>query len=225
MTDLRLIMFDCDGTLVDSQHVIFAAMNHAFEQHGIACPEMDAVRRVVGLGLVEAVEALVPQMDRHAHLTLAQAYKDAFGIMRHDPEHNEPLFPGVREALEVLANAGYLLGVATGKSQRGLQATLRLHDMQGLFATLQTADDAPSKPHPGMLENALSYTGARREDTVMIGDTVFDIRMARNAGVHPLGVAWGYHPGDELTEAGALHVLGDYGGLSPWLGALWEPTP
>jgi phosphoglycolate phosphatase len=224
MTDLRLVMFDCDGTLVDSQHVIFAAMNHAFEQHGIACPEIDAVRRVVGLGLVEAVEVLVPQMDRHAHLTLAQAYKDAFGQLRHDPAHAEPLFPGVREALEALANAGYLLGVATGKSQRGLASTLNLHGMRDLFVTLQTTDDAPSKPHPGMLENALRYTGVRREDTVMIGDTVFDIQMARNAGVHPLGVSWGYHLSDELTEAGALHVLGDYAGLSPWLGTLWEPA-
>lgn len=224
MTDLRLVMFDCDGTLVDSQHVIFAAMNQAFEQHGMAGPDMDAVRRVTGLGLVEAVEVLVPHLDRDAHVTLAQSYRDAFGHMRLDPLHTEPLFPGVREALEALSGAGYLLGVATGKSQRGLNSTLNLHGMRDLFVTLQTTDDAPSKPHPGMLENALRATGARREDTVMIGDTVFDIRMARNAGVHPLGVSWGYHPAGELTDAGARHVLDDYAGLSPWLGTLWEPV-
>ncbi|MEN3976189.1 HAD-IA family hydrolase [Emcibacter sp. SYSU 3D8] len=222
MTDLRLIMFDCDGTLVDSQHVIFAAMNHAFDRHGMACPDLNAVRRVVGLGLVEAVAELVPQLDRKTHVDLAESYKDAFGHLRHDPLHTEPLFPGVREALETLSGAGYLLGVATGKSRRGLASTLKLHGMRDLFVTLQTADDAPSKPHPGMLDNALSATGARREDTVMIGDTVFDIHMARSAGVHPLGVSWGYHPAEELTDAGARHVLGDYAGLSPWLGTLWE---
>ena len=224
MTDLRLIMFDCDGTLVDSQHVIFAAMHHAFEQHAMTCPDMDRVRRVVGLGLVEAVEELVPHLDRDAHVALAQSYKDAFGHLRQDPHHAEPLFPGVREALEALSGAGYLLGIATGKSRRGLTSTLNLHGMRDLFVTLQTADDAPSKPHPGMLANALRATGARCEDTVMIGDTVFDIHMARNAGVHPLGVSWGYHPAGELTDAGARHVLDDYAGLSPWLGTLWEPA-
>lgn len=224
MTDLRLIMFDCDGTLVDSQHVILDAMNQAFVQHGMACPDMDAVRRVIGLGLVEAVEVLVPHLDRDAHVSLAQSYKDAFGELRKDPRHMEPLFPGVLETLEALAGAGCLLGVATGKSRRGLNSTLNLHGLRDLFVTLQTVDDAPSKPHPGMIENALRATGARREDTVMIGDTVFDIRMARNAGVHPLGVSWGYHPAEELTEAGARHVLDDYAGLSPWLGTLWEPV-
>ncbi len=224
MTDPRLVMFDCDGTLVDSQHMIFAAMNHAFDQHGMACPDLDSVRRVVGLGLVEAIEALVPHLDRDAHVTLAESYKDAFGHLRHDPLHAEPLFPGVREALSALSGAGYLLGIATGKSRRGLASTLNLHGLRDLFVTLQTADDAPGKPHPGMLENALRATGARREDTVMIGDTVFDIRMARNAGIHPLGVSWGYHSAEELADAGARHVLDDYAGLSPWLGSLWEPV-
>ncbi len=224
MTDPRLIMFDCDGTLVDSQHVIFAAMTYAFERHGMACPDMDSVRRVVGLGLVEAVEVLVPHLDRDTHVVLAGSYRDAFGHLRQDPLHTEPLFPGVREALEALAGAGYLLGIATGKSRRGLNSTLNLHGMRDLFVTLQTADDAPGKPHPGMLENALRATGARREDTVMIGDTVFDIHMARNAGVHPLGVSWGYHPAGELADAGARHVLEEYAGLSPWLASLWEPV-
>ncbi len=222
MSDLRLVMFDCDGTLVDSQHVIFAAMNHAFDRHGMACPDMNAVRRVVGLGLVEAIEALMPALGREAHVALAESYKNAFGELRHDPLHAEPLFPGVREALAALADAGYLLGIATGKSQRGLASTLKLHGLGDLFVTLQTADDAPSKPHPGMLENALRVTGARASDTVMIGDTVFDIHMARNAGVHALGVSWGYHAPEELTEAGARHVLGEYAGLPSWLLALWE---
>jgi phosphoglycolate phosphatase len=222
MTDLRLIMFDCDGTLVDSQHVIFAAMSHAFDTHKMAPPQLDAVRRVVGLGLVEAIEVLVPDLDRDAHVVLADSHKNAFGHLRQDPMHTEPLFPGVREALAALADAGYLLGVATGKSQRGLNSTLNLHGLRDLFVTLQTVDDAPSKPHPGMLHNALKATGARREDTVMIGDTVFDIQMARNAGVHPLGVSWGYHGAEELTDCGARHVLDEYADLSPWLQTLWE---
>lgn len=224
MTDLRLVVFDCDGTLVDSQHVIFAAMSHAFDGHGMTVPDLDAVRRVVGLGLVEAVETLVPDLDRAAHITLADSYKNAFGLLRHDPLHAEPLFPGVREALVALADAGYLLGVATGKSRKGLAATLRMHDLTDMFVTLQTADDAPGKPHPGMLENAMRATGARPADTVMVGDTVFDIRMAGNAGTHALGVSWGYHLPHELTAAGARHVLGGYDGLSPWLETLWEPA-
>ncbi|MBI1182572.1 MAG: HAD-IA family hydrolase [Alphaproteobacteria bacterium] len=219
---MRLVVFDCDGTLVDSQHVIFAAMNRAFDGHGIPCPEMRAVRRVVGLGLVEAVAALTPHLEPDAHEALAQAYKDAFGVLRRDPAHVEPLFPGVREALEALAQAGYLLGVATGKSQKGLASTLRLHGLEGAFVTLQTVDDAPSKPHPGMLLNAMDRTGARPEDTVMVGDTVFDMEMARNAGVHALGVAWGYHEREELTHAGALDVLDRYEALSPWLLRHWD---
>ena len=224
MSDLRLVVFDCDGTLVDSQHVIFAAMNHAFDCHGMACPDMTAVRRVVGLGLVEAVAALVPHLGRDDHVALADSYKNAFGTLRQDPMHMEPLFPGVREALEALAGAGYLLGVATGKSQKGLASTLRMHGLRDMFVTLQTVDDAPSKPHPGMLFNAMNETGVRPEDTVMVGDTVFDIEMARNARTHALGVAWGYHEVEELTRAGAHHVLDEYHALSPWLGTLWQPV-
>jgi phosphoglycolate phosphatase len=225
MAEPRLILFDCDGTLVDSQHVIFAAMTHAYDAHGLPCPEIDVVRRVVGLGLVEAIEALAPELGREEHVTLAQAYKSAFGLLRQDPRHREPLFPGVRETLVSLAEAGFLLGVATGKSRKGLASTLRLHGLGDVFVTLQTADDAPGKPHPGMIENALRATGAARADTVMVGDTVFDIRMARNARVHPLGVSWGYHDVAELTEAGALHVLDAYAALPPWLAALWEASP
>ena len=130
--------------------------------------------------------------------------------MRQRPGFVEPFFPGVRETVEALAgDERVLLGVATGKSRRGLDLLLQREGLAYAFATLQTADDAPSKPHPGMLQRAMSETGMRPADTIMIGDTSYDMLMARNAGAVPIGVAWGYHTAQELTEAGALAVAED----------------
>lgn len=204
MTDLKLVVFDCDGTLVDSQHMIFAAMQRSFGDLGMVTPEKDKVRRIVGLGLVEGMEVLAPGLAPEAHIDLADRYKAAFREIRATSERREPLFPGIREALERLSGSNYLLGVATGKSRVGLAATLEVHELAGYFATLQTADDAPGKPHPGMLEQAMDETGVVPENTLMIGDTTFDMQMAKHAGVASLGVGWGYHPPDELKSAGAV---------------------
>lgn len=211
MSDLRLVVFDCDGTLVDSQHMIFAAMQRAFVDLGMAVPEKDKVRRIVGLGLVEGVALLVPDLGREVHTELAHYYKAAFREIRATSQRHEPLFPGIREALESLSNAGYLLGVATGKSRVGLAATLAVHDLADYFVTCQTADDAPGKPHPGMLEQAIEETGVIPGNALMIGDTTFDMQMAKHAGVTSLGVSWGYHEPDELMRAGA-HALAETGG-------------
>jgi phosphoglycolate phosphatase len=203
----KLALFDCDGTLVDSQANICRAMEHAFAHHGLQPPPRGAIRRIVGLSLVEAMRGLLPGADDAQHHALAEEYKATFRRMRTSGElDEEPLFDGMVAALDVLAADGWLFGVATGKSDRGLAHVLDAHDIAARFVTLQTADRHPSKPHPSMIELAMAEAGAVPETTVMIGDTSYDMAMARTAGARALGVAWGYHPADELFAAGAHAV-------------------
>lgn len=206
----RLAVFDCDGTLVDSQVNICRAMEEAFARAGLDPPPRAAIRRIVGLSLVEAVGALIPHADDADHRAIAADYKQAFFRLRTsgalDPE---PLFDGVAEAIERLAADGWTLGVATGKSNRGLAHILATHGLTDRFATLQTADRHPSKPDPAMLLAAMDEAGATPHTSVMIGDTSFDMMMARAAGVRAIGVAWGYHDVAELAAAGADVVATD----------------
>jgi phosphoglycolate phosphatase len=203
----RLALFDCDGTLVDSQANICLAMETAFAGAGLAAPDRHVTRRVVGLSLVEAMRALLPEGDAALHVDLAEDYKRAFQKLRGDGLVHEPLFDGMAEVLTVLADSGWLLGVATGKSDRGLALCLETHGLSSAFVTLQTADRHPSKPHPAMAELAMVEAGAAPETTVVIGDTSFDMQMAVAARAHPLGVDWGYHDAAELVAAGAAAVV------------------
>lgn len=197
----RLALFDCDGTLVDSQANICVAMEQAFVLHGLQPPERGAIRRIVGLNLVEAIRGLLPAADDAQHRAMAEDYKQAFYTMRERGAlADEPLFDGMIAALDALAEHGWLFGVATGKSDRGLAHVLTLHGIADRFVTLQTADRHPSKPHPSMIEQAMADAGAAPETTVMIGDTSYDMLMARAAGTRALGVAWGYHPLEELRD-------------------------
>lgn len=214
MPQPRLAVFDCDGTLVDSQHNIVAAMAAAWRAHGLGPLPAMSVRRTVGLPLLQAVASLHPLGSREAHLALTDSYKEASYGLRQQPDHHEPLYPGTVEALDAMEAAGYLLAVATGKSRRGLDATLSRHGLEGRFIALKTADDGPGKPHPHMLEQAMAEVGAGPGSTVMVGDTVFDIEMARNAQVRSIGVSWGYHDPDELRAAGAAGVIDDFGELA-----------
>ncbi len=204
---VRLAVFDCDGTLVDSQHSIVACMAAAFAAAGLAAPTAEAVRRVVGLPLAASVERLCPTLGATECERVAELYKQAFTEMRRGDPIDEPLFPGMRELLDALEGEGVLLGVATGKGRRGLRVTLEHHGLLGRFATLQTADDAPGKPHPEMLRRAMAETGAEPAATAMIGDTTYDILMGLSAGTAAIGVAWGYHPPEELRAAGAHAVV------------------
>ncbi|MBI3453537.1 MAG: HAD-IA family hydrolase [Rhodospirillales bacterium] len=203
---LKLAIFDCDGTLVDSQHAIVACMHAAFSAQNLAPPTAEEVKRVIGLSLAECMARLAPGEADARHVRLTESYKEAFFTLRQRPDHYEPLFDGAVAALDTLEAAGYLLGVATGKARRGLLAVLDRHGLAGRFVTLQTSDTGPGKPHPAMLERALAETGAAAADTVMIGDTSFDMLMARAANVYAIGVGWGYHPAAELSMAGA-HAL------------------
>lgn len=204
---LRLAVFDCDGTLVDSQNSIISAMFAACDHHAFVRPEAHAVRRMVGLPLEVAIQRLLPEVDAEFALVMSETYKSAFLEMRQTGQVEEPLFPGVIEVLGELDAAGWLLGVATGKAMRGLERTLGHHDLMDRFVTLQTADRARGKPHPEMMLNALSDTGVEPHHAVMIGDTTYDVEMAVNAGVQAIGVAWGYHEREELMDAGAIAVV------------------
>ena len=218
---LRLAVFDCDGTLVDSQHSIVACMKAAFGAAGLTLPEAEAVRRVVGLPLADGVGRLAPLLAAGECARVAELYKQAFLDLRASAPMEEPLFPGVRDLLDTLEGEGVLLGVATGKGQRGLRITLDQHGLLGRFVTLQTADDAPGKPNPAMLRQAMAAVGAEPSQTAMIGDTTFDILMARNAGTAAIGVAWGYHPPAELHAAGAHPVVEAAHEVKPvWYGLL-----
>jgi phosphoglycolate phosphatase len=203
----RLALFDCDGTLVDSQHNICLCMEDAFTRAGLAPPPRAETRRVVGLSLLPAMQRLLPGGDHALQVQLAEDYKTAFQRLRGRGMIEEPLFDGIADALDALESDGWQLGVATGKSDRGLDLCLRHHGLRERFITLQTADRHPSKPHPSMIHQAMADAGSAPETTVMIGDTSFDILMAVAAGTRALGVDWGYHPAEELHAAGAYHVV------------------
>ena len=204
---MKLILFDCDGTLVDSHHNIAAAMREAFAAVGAPYPGDEETRKVIGLSLPEAMVPLVPEAGPEVHQALSEAYREAFFALRQRPDFHEPLFPGALEAIRALhGRDDILLGVATGKARRGLDVLLERFDLRDYFVTTQTADDAPSKPHPGMVLRAMEETGAEAAQTMLIGDTSHDMLMAKNAGAAGLGVAWGYHEAEELAGAGAVEI-------------------
>ena len=219
---LKLVVFDCDGTLVDSQHMIVAAMTEAYRAHGIELPARDKLLSVVGLSLVEAFTKLGEGLHDFPAESLAGHYRDAFHAMRAPGAPVEPLYPGAADALAELARRDdILLGIATGKSQRGVRLVLGHHGLLDHFITIKTADDAPSKPDPGMVLAAMREAGVAASDTIVVGDTVYDIAMALAAGASAVGVTWGYHPGAALSEAGALAVIETFPTLVPALERIW----
>lgn len=217
MGDIRLAVFDCDGTLVDSAATICAAMERAFTALGERWPGRARTRRIIGLSLAEAVGELLPDAEPALIGAIAARYKAAFQQLRAEGVADGPLFPGALDALAAIEARGWLLGIATGKSDRGLKHLLEHHGLHARFVTLQTADRHPSKPHPSMLHEAAREGGA--DMVAMIGDTRFDMAMAIAAGADPIGVAWGYHAVDELREAGARAVAARFVDLPDVLAA------
>ena len=211
---MRLAVFDCDGTLVDGQADVCWAMERAFTRAGLAAPDPQAVRRMVGLSLPVAIRHLAPELGEEQNRAVTEFYKSSFRARREEGLLDEPLYDGIAELLAALHDSGWSLAVATGKSDRGLAACLATHGIADLFVSLQTADRHPSKPHPAMLEAALFEAGAAPHQAVMIGDTSFDMLMARSAGVRGVGVAWGYHAPAELLASGALSVAETVAALS-----------
>lgn len=203
----RLAVFDCDGTLVDGQADVCWSMARAFTRAGLQAPDNHDVRRIVGLSLPAAVRALAPALSEDENRAVTEFYRASFRARREEGLLEEPLYDGIADLLRGLHAGGWQLAVATGKSDRGLAACLAGHGISDLFVSLQTADRHPSKPHPAMLEAALFEAGAAREETVMIGDTSFDMVMARSIGVAAIGVGWGYHGAAELLASGAAQVV------------------
>ncbi|NNM72280.1 HAD-IA family hydrolase [Enterovirga aerilata] len=213
---MHLVILDVDGTLVDSQQLIVAAQREAFAACGLEPPTRERSLSIVGLSLVEAFTALVGPAGPVEEL--AEEYRRAFARLRADPACIEPLFPEVEEVIARLAaRDDLLLGIATGKSRRGVAHILERQGWRRAFSTIQTADDAPSKPDPAMILQAMAETGIGPEATVMVGDTTFDMAMARAAGVRPIGVSWGYHPVAALEEAGAGTIIDRFSALEPLL--------
>lgn len=221
-TPLRLVIFDVDGTLVDSQSDIVAAMGAAFAAVNLPAPDRSTTLGVVGLSLDVIMPRLVPDLSGREHRRMVDAYKAAYMEMRAKTgvAQSSPLYPGARAALERLhAVPDVLLGVATGKSKRGLDKLIEGHGLEGLFVTRQVADFHPSKPHPAMVLQALAETGVDAQAAVMVGDTSFDMDMAAAAGVRGIGVGWGYHPTPSLARA--VKVIETFQELHPTLETLW----
>lgn len=215
---IKLAVFDCDGTLVDGQASICNAMDAAFAACGEALPDRHQVRRIVGLSLPQAIRLLLPVADDRLREQIDAAYRHAFRASREAGQLVEPLYDGISPLLDDLHTRGWTLGVATGKSDRGLEHCLAVHRLSKHFTTLQTADRHPSKPHPAMLEAAMAEALADPPHTVMIGDTAYDMEMAVAAGVRAIGVDWGYHTADELRDAGAEAVAMNSADLGEMLG-------
>jgi len=223
---LKLVIFDVDGTLVDSQGLIIEAMNLAFDGEGLAPPSRKDTLSIVGLSLDVAMFKLLPEADATLRARLVDGYKQGYMHRRAETgvAQSSPFFAGARDVLERLrAQDDVLLGVATGKSRRGLDKLIDGHGLQGMFVTTQVADDHPSKPHPSMITTALAETGVDARDAVMIGDTSYDMEMAAAAGVAGIGVGWGYHARDAL---GAAHrIVEDFAALENALTQIWEGQP
>lgn len=220
---LRLVIFDVDGTLIDSQAHIVGAMNAAFEGLGLTPPARERTLSIVGLSLPVAIDRLMPGADAATQAALVEGYKQGFMQMRTEGgEALSPFYPGAREALDRLfARDDLLLGIATGKSRRGMDHLMETHGLRPLFQTVQVADDHPSKPNPSMIAACLSETGVDTTHAVILGDTVFDMEMGRNAGISAIGVDWGYHPAENLVTAGAMTVLTQFDQLDAALNEIW----
>ncbi len=202
MPDLRLVIWDVDGTLVDSQAEIMAAMRVAFASEALPMLERPRILSIVGLSLSEAFAVLCPNSDAPQRDRLVDAYKGAFNDLR-GPDGNaelSPMFDGAHAMLTQLQAQNHtLLAVATGKSKRGLDKMIERHGLHGIFISQQVADFHPSKPHPAMVQAAMSETGVDAARTVMIGDTTYDMDMGRSAGARTIGVSWGYHKSNDLN--------------------------
>ncbi|MEM7458393.1 MAG: HAD-IA family hydrolase [Pseudomonadota bacterium] len=219
---LKLAIWDMDGTIVDSREVIQTAMVRSFETVGLAPPDYNDTRKTIGLGLSEACEILAPGVSGDKLNELVETYRHAFVNLRAEGQGFEPLYEGAQDAIERLANQGWLLAIATGKARRGVDSFFEQHGMRQFFDTTWCADDGPGKPHPFMCDEAMKAVGAEPHQSLIIGDAIHDIRMGLNAGIHTFGVSWGFGEAHELSDVGAHEVHHDFTTLNASLDTFAE---
>lgn len=215
---MKLVLFDCDGTLVDSLHLIHDCMASTFREFRHAEPDPEQTKSIIGLTLDTAIARLLGRDVDSEVIAITARYKAHFARVRDEGAFREPMFDGIGELLAQLeARPDVILGVVTGKSRRGLGAVLKLHGLERSFFTMRTADDCPSKPHPAMVTECCGETGIDPADTLVVGDAVFDMQMAKTAGAAGIGVAWGYSTPAALRTAGAKVVIGRPDELLDWV--------
>lgn len=206
----RLALFDFDGTLVDSLGLIVRTFHAAFEENGLPPPDASAIQETVGLPLAVSVRRLRPDLPVAVAEAVVETYLGLYAEGQRTAAGHPPLFDGASDALDGLEAAGWWLGIVTGKSRRGLMGTLEHMGIRDRFVTLHSADDGPGKPLPDPALAAAAAVGVAPSDCVVIGDTVYDIAMAKAAKMAAIGVSWGYHAPDALTGAGAAVVLDSF---------------
>jgi phosphoglycolate phosphatase len=220
-TPPRLLVFDWDGTLMDSIGAIVECTKDTMRDLDLSGVREETIRGTIGLGLRETMEILCPGGGEAMFARILESYRKHWVATWRD---RPLLFEGVGEMLEGLAGEGYLLAVATGKSRRGLEFALAQTGLGGVFHATRTVDEAFSKPHPQMLLDILDELGVRAGEAVMIGDTTYDLEMAQNAGTAAVGVCTGSHCREELLRLEPLACLASVGEVPAWLAALREPA-
>ncbi|MGF6171928.1 HAD-IA family hydrolase [Ensifer sp. 4252] len=216
---MKLALFDCDGTLVDSGGLIHEVMARTFEAFDLDRPELSATKGIIGLTLDIAIARLLghEHVDDQA-LAMTAHYKASFAGVRGEAGFQELLFPGIAEMMQTLSGRDELLiGAVTGKSRRGLTHIAATHGFDRTFFVSRTADDCPSKPHPAMVMECCSEAGIGPRDTVVIGDAIYDMQMAKAAGAAAIGVAWGYAGVPDLVKAGADYIARTPADIIEWM--------
>ena len=226
---MRLVLFDADGTIVDSQAVIHESMRLAFARFGYSEPPLEATRSIIGLTLDTAIATMLDRPVDEEILAMTAEYKEIYIGIAGRPDLQCRAFSGVPEIIHQLAGRDdILLGLVTGKSRRGVERLLESHGFANCFAVSRCADDCPSKPHPAMVLECCRDAGVPASRTMVIGDTAFDMEMARSAGAIGIGVAWGYHPAERMLKAGAQAIANDCTDLGSvldrWLGGSDAPS-
>lgn len=209
----ELIVFDWDGTLMDSTRTIVDSIQAAARDLGIEPPSDERASHIIGLGLIDALRHALPDLPSERYQAVAERYRHHY--LSRDQELL--LFDGAAELIEELAAAGHFLAVATGKTRKGLDRAFEVSGLGARFHASRCADECHSKPHPQMLEELMDEFGVAPEATLMIGDTTHDLLMARNAGVAALGVAYGAHPRESLEAEAPLYCAADVSELAAWL--------
>jgi phosphoglycolate phosphatase len=209
-----LIILDCDGTLVDSAGHIAAVFNEAIVTFGYAPLPPERIARIIGLSFDDALNHLLPGSSPDERARIIHAYRARYAV---DAAGRDPLFAGVRDFLDSVRHQGRHLAMATGKSRAGAMRIIAEHGLSDYFLSVKTGDVCRPKPHPEMLFQILDEMGIHPDRAIMVGDTTFDVAMARAAGIRAVGVGWGAHEADELLEAGAALVVPGLPDLAPHL--------